>query len=424
MTDKIKNFFEKRRREAKFKGQGHRLNETTDPAKSKEPNKVPQERAEPCREAKQAGLAALARLANKNVHTSVTSFAAQHKIIKKEALLSSGVSSSEDIEETTTEQANYKEFLAVQGVYFKCPLIGPEILSKEEWKNKIKDFLYEQLETEKGFTSCLMIHSLNKNREKVEQCIDTLCTYLQNIISHPDDDKYKKIRVMNKVFQERVSKIIGASEFLESAGFAKELIALQSEEEEFYVFKSTSPDIPHLELMIDTILNTEAIPLELHRNIQVLKPAQAKIMVQLPDDFYALTAEEIKREQKKRTENLESSMQLRTKAMREKEEQREIRKYRYSLIRVRFPDGCFLQGTFGVFEKLGVVRDLVRECLSDNIESFSLTTALGVQLPETEDEKTLVELKLVPAVILTFVPTNALPIGQPFLIHDLLQQAA
>lgn len=424
MTDKIKNFFEKRRREAKFKGQGHRLNETTDPAKSDEPIKGPQERAEPCREAKQAGLAALARLANKNVHTSVTSFAAQHKIIKKEALLSSGVSSSEDIEETTTEQANNKEFLAVQGVYFKCPLIGPEILSKEEWKNKIKDFLYEQLETEKGFTSCLMIHTLNKNREKVEQCIDTLCTYLQNIISHPDDDKYKKIRVMNKVFQERVSKIIGASEFLESAGFVKELIALQSEEEEFYVFKSTSPDIPHLELMIDTILNTEAIPVELHRNIQVLKPAQAKIMVQLPDEFYALTAEEIKREQKKRTENLESSMQLRTKAMREKEEQREIRKYRYSLIRVRFPDGCFLQGTFGVFEKLGVVRDLVRECISDNIESFSLTTALGVQLPETEDEKTLVELKLVPAVILTFVPANALPIGQPFLIRDLLQQAA
>uniref|UniRef100_A0A023EZY3 Putative ubiquitin regulatory protein n=1 Tax=Triatoma infestans TaxID=30076 RepID=A0A023EZY3_TRIIF len=424
MTDKIKNFFEKRRREAKFKGQGHRLNETGDPSKSKEPIKLPQERAEPCHEAKQAGLAALARLANKNVHTSVTSFAAQHKIIKKETLLSSGVSSSEDIDETTTDQANYKEFLAVQGVYFKCPLIGPEILPKEEWKNKIKDFLYEQLETEKGFTSCLMIHTLNKNREKVEQCIDTLCTYLQNIISYPDEDKYKKIRVKNKVFQERVSKIIGASEFLESAGFVKELIALQSEEEEFYVFKPTSPDIPHLELMIDTILNTEAIPLELHRNVQVLKPSEAKIMVQLPDDFYALTAEEIKREHKKRAENLESSMQLRTKAMREKEEQREIRKYRYSLIRVRFPDGCFLQGTFGVFEKLGVVRNFVRECISDSIEGFNLTTALGVQLPETEDEKTLVELKLVPAVILTFVPANALPNGQPFLNHDLLQQAA
>ena len=34
---------------------------------------------------------------------------------------------------------------------------------------------------------------------------------------------------------------------------------------------------------------------------------------------------------------------LRTKAMREKEEQREKRKYRFSIIRVRFPDGLVLQ---------------------------------------------------------------------------------
>lgn len=35
---------------------------------------------------------------------------------------------------------------------------------------------------------------------------------------------------------------------------------------------------------------------------------------------------------------------LRTKAMREREEQRELRKYTYTLLRVRLPDGCLLQG--------------------------------------------------------------------------------
>lgn len=35
---------------------------------------------------------------------------------------------------------------------------------------------------------------------------------------------------------------------------------------------------------------------------------------------------------------------LRTRAMREKEEQREMRKYNYTLVRVRFPDGYILQG--------------------------------------------------------------------------------
>lgn len=35
---------------------------------------------------------------------------------------------------------------------------------------------------------------------------------------------------------------------------------------------------------------------------------------------------------------------LRTRAMREKEEQREMRKYNYTLLRVRLPDGYLLQG--------------------------------------------------------------------------------
>lgn len=40
---------------------------------------------------------------------------------------------------------------------------------------------------------------------------------------------------------------------------------------------------------------------------------------------------------------MEKQLQLRTKAMREKDELREIRKYKFALIRVRFPDGLYLQ---------------------------------------------------------------------------------
>lgn len=42
----------------------------------------------------------------------------------------------------------------------------------------------------------------------------------------------------------------------------------------------------------------------------------------------------------------EKQLQLRTKAMREKDEIREIRKYKFCLIRVRFPDGLYLQVRF------------------------------------------------------------------------------
>ena len=44
-----------------------------------------------------------------------------------------------------------------------------------------------------------------------------------------------------------------------------------------------------------------------------------------------------------RTEAVEQQGMLRTKEMREREALREKRRYRYSLIRIRFPDGLVLQ---------------------------------------------------------------------------------
>jgi hypothetical protein len=46
---------------------------------------------------------------------------------------------------------------------------GPEVLPKKEIEQRIKDFLYEQLNDEEaGLTACLVIHTVNKNPEKVE----------------------------------------------------------------------------------------------------------------------------------------------------------------------------------------------------------------------------------------------------------------
>lgn len=45
-----------------------------------------------------------------------------------------------------------------------------------------------------------------------------------------------------------------------------------------------------------------------------------------------------------RSDLVEKNAMLRTKAMREKEEQRERRKYNYTLLRIRMPDGNLLQG--------------------------------------------------------------------------------
>ncbi|KAJ8963064.1 hypothetical protein NQ318_018528 [Aromia moschata] len=99
---------------------------------------------------------------------------------------------------------------------------------------------------------------------------------------------------------------------------------------------------------------------------------------------------------------LDKQLQLRTKVMREKDEIREIRKYKFCLIRVRFPDGLYLQGTFSVYEKFSEVLDFVRENLEHEGLPFVLTSPTGHRFEENDKDSTLADLRLVPATILIF----------------------
>lgn len=99
---------------------------------------------------------------------------------------------------------------------------------------------------------------------------------------------------------------------------------------------------------------------------------------------------------------MDLSQTLMTQALREKMNLREIRKYKFTLIRIRFPDGNILQGTFSVAEKVGDVYDFVKENLESCVQHFQLKTATRVPLTEEDFEKSLESLDLVPAVVLTF----------------------
>ena len=60
--------------------------------------------------------------------------------------------------------------LGCQGVFFRCPAIleADIVLPRAEMQKQIRDFLYEQVNTEdRGLTACLIIHTLNKDSEKV-----------------------------------------------------------------------------------------------------------------------------------------------------------------------------------------------------------------------------------------------------------------
>ena len=47
----------------------------------------------------------------------------------------------------------------------------------------------------------------------------TLCTYLDNILNNPQEEKFRKIRKSNRAFSEKVGSVEGTAEFLEAVGF-------------------------------------------------------------------------------------------------------------------------------------------------------------------------------------------------------------
>ncbi|AQK52702.1 ubiquitin-associated (UBA)/TS-N domain-containing protein [Zea mays] len=56
---------------------------------------------------------------------------------------------------------------------------------------------------------------------KVKRAFQTLLTYIGNVAKNPDEEKFRKIRLTNATFQERVGNLHVGIEFLELCGFEK-----------------------------------------------------------------------------------------------------------------------------------------------------------------------------------------------------------
>lgn len=427
--NKIKGFFSKKKAEAKFKlgvqiGPGRKLNaeaSSTSQGPAKKPAKdayVAPKRDHLTDEASRAANAAMSRFQGKTedfdfslqairvrffslsflIKFILNSFQAQaRKELEAERASAKESTSGETPVQKEPEPDTTSQY-AVQGVFFRCPFISEEILPKKEWKVKIKEFLYEQLEQERGLTSCLIIHNCNI-KDKIEPCVETLIRYVENIINHPDEEKYRKIRMSNRIFTEKVETVEGAYDFLTSVGFTEQTI----DDDKFLIFGlDVTENLENMNTLLEALQCSETIPLELDRNLQVLLPSQIRVTA-LPPEFFRVTVDELKREQQMRAEAIERSQILMTKTMREKEEQRVINRYNFALIRVRFPDGVYLQGTFNVFEKLENVFEMVKSCLKVDDAEFSLVCPTGHKFNGTEDrEKSLHDLKLIPNTVLNF----------------------
>lgn len=83
---------------------------------------------------------------------------------------------------------------------------------------------------------------------QINTCIETLCKYIENIVSNPTEEKFRKIRISNKAYQERIHPMEGTKEFLEAAGFTVQELPFNDTTDNFWVsgaYSSTSISIQH-----------------------------------------------------------------------------------------------------------------------------------------------------------------------------------
>lgn len=65
-------------------------------------------------------------------------------------------------------------------------------------------------------------HHHKDDSDKVRIAYQTLFIYVRNVAKNPDEERFRKIRLSNPLFQERVGSLKGGIEFLELCGFQKE----------------------------------------------------------------------------------------------------------------------------------------------------------------------------------------------------------
>ncbi|CAH1711567.1 unnamed protein product [Chironomus riparius] len=426
-ANKIKKLFSHKNVNKSFKkaGPGRKLNDDASSSSGpgpyskgkKKPSDVyvPVKRDDLTDEAKKARDAAIERLNIKQNASGSLNFSL--KAIKEQARRELEQENSKleasicNLNITSEDSASEK--YSVEGVFFRCPFVSDEILSKKEWKVKIKAFLYEQMPSDPGLTACLIIKNCNFIH-LAEDCILTLKKYLNNIITNPTETKYQRIRMTNRIFCEKVSNVEGAMEFLKAAGFKE----VTSDNEAYLQWTSEYP----LEMLIqlcEALDLSEVIPLEIDRNVKVLLPSQAEPVI-LPPDFFRLSKEELLNEQKAKKSAIEDAQILKTKAMREKEQERYVNRFKYTLIRIRFPDGLYLQGTFGVHENLSNVFEFVLGSLEYENSEFSLISPDGSKFSNEDSEKSLSVLRLVPNSVLKFSYENESKQLQEYLKQDFL----
>ncbi|KAL1556537.1 plant UBX domain-containing protein 2 [Salvia divinorum] len=331
---------------------------------------------------------------------------------------------------------------------FECPVCGGGYASEEEVSTHVESCLgraelgssdKEADGVRNQLQSCVSAYTSGKLNDG---SVEVLIRLLRNVVKEPENAKFRRIRMENPKIKEAIADVPGGVELLECIGFE-----LKEEGSEIW-FVMKEPSKEQLVLVKNAVLLLEPKKLEdlpptapvkfdkpierkpVDRQIRVFfsVPENVAARIELPDSFYNLSAEEVKREAESRRKKLEESKLLVPKSYREKQAKAARRQYNKTVIRIQFPDGVVLQAIFSPWEQTGALYELVSNALKDPSLEFELLHPVLVKrrvIPHYpaagERGITLEEEDLVPAALIKFRPIETGDTVFTGLSNELLQ---
>lgn len=332
---------------------------------------------------------------------------------------------------------------------FECPVCGGGFTSEEEVAVHIESCLSNVESNNVGDEGKVDSQSELEMRvgayvsgKPNEGCVEIVRKLLSNIVKEPENVKFRRIRMGNLKIKEAIADVVGGVELLEFLGFelqeeggemwaimgapsgdtiavVKNAIALltpQSVEDS----KSSAP------VKVDEPVERKQVDRQTRVFFSVSENVAAKIV--LPDSFYKLSAEEIKREADLKRKKIAESQLLVPKSYKEKQVKAARKRYTKAVIRIQFPDGVVLQGVFSPREPTTALYQFVSSALKEPSLEFELLDPVLVKRrviphfpPAGKKIVTLEEEDLVPAALIKFRPIETDSIVFTGLCNELLE---
>ncbi|XP_074308784.1 plant UBX domain-containing protein 2 [Silene latifolia] len=341
---------------------------------------------------------------------------------------------------------------------FECPVCNCGFGSEEEVSVHIETCIVdtgknvgdaEGVGSEGGFE----VESESKN--EVESCVgvylsgnpsegsvDVVLRLFGNVVKDPENQKFRRIRMGNPKIREAVGDVVGGIELLEFVGFelkeeGDEMWAVMDtpSEEGVLVIKETIRLLgqgknvgPKVEVEPEKVKKRE--PEIIDRQIKVFFSVSESVAarIELPDSFYKLSLEEVRREAEMRKKKMADSQLLIPKSLKEKQAQAARKRYTRTIIRVQFPDGVVLQGVFSPREPTSALYEFVSSALKQQGLEFELIHPIPVKrrvipcFPKPgERGSTLEEEDLIPSALVKFKPIETDSMVFTGLTNELLE---